>query len=110
MDTDDERGKTPDTEVEMDDNRASSNEANDRKVTGPYSTAKVNAPEGSNRHQTYYDNESTPSKQRSIANTLVSTCYTETNKGARPKTLDIGSYMYGGATEDISKLADGEYT
>jgi len=60
MDTDDERGKTPDTEVEMDDNRASRAQARDRIVTGAYSAAKVNAPEGSKRHQTYYDSESTP--------------------------------------------------
>jgi len=77
---------------------------------GAYSTAKVNASESSKRHQTYYDSESTPPKQRSIANTLVSVCHTEPNKGARPKILDISSYMYGGDTEDISKLADGEYT
>jgi len=95
----------------MDDNRVSSNQTSDKRVrTGAYSTAKINAPEGSKRHQTYYDSESTPPKQRSIANTLESACYTETNKGARPKTLDIGRYMYSGATEDISKLADGAYT
>jgi len=94
----------------MDDNLALSNQTSDRRVTGAYSTAKVNAPEGSKRHQTYYDSESTPPKQRSIANTLVSACYMETKKGARPKTLDIGSYLYGGATKDITKLADGEFT
>jgi len=48
--------------------------------------AKVDAPEESKRHQTYYDSESTPPKQRSIADTLVSACYTETNRSARPKT------------------------
>jgi len=76
---DDERGKTPDTEVTMEDNRVSSNQTSDNMVTGAYSKAKVNAPEGLKRHQTYYDSESTPPKQRSIANTLVSACYTETN-------------------------------
>jgi len=111
MDSEDERGKTPDTEVEADDNRESSNPVRDRRVTGAYSTAKANMPEGSKRHQTYYDSESTPPKQRSVANTLVSACYTETNKGTRPKTLDIGSYMYGGITDNTAKyaLVDGEF-
>jgi len=53
MDTDDKRGKMSDTEVEMDDNRASSNQVSNRRVTGAYSSGKVNAPEGSKRHQTY---------------------------------------------------------
>jgi len=110
MDMGPERGKTPDTEVKVDDNRASSIQTSDKRVTGAYSTTEVKAPEGSKRHQTYYDSESIPQKQRSIADTLVSACCTETTRGARPKTLDIGSYMYGGATEDITKLADGKFT
>jgi len=93
----------------MDDNRVSSNQTSDRRVTGAYFAAKVNAHEGSKRHQTYYDSESTPPKQRSIANILVRTCYWETNKGSMPKTLDIGRYMYGGTTKNITKLADGEF-
>jgi len=49
MDSDYERGKTPDTEVKMDDNWVSSNQASDRRVMGAYSTAKVNTLEGSKR-------------------------------------------------------------